>query len=289
MILQFFYKEVIILYREIYQDIEVNRDKRAQFYTMEEPHNHRVYEIYYLNSGSRKFFMEGEIFTVSKGDLVFIDKNLMHQTTYISDKAHERTYVLFKEKYIESIAREYGSEGIESCLKQKVFTIPPARREYIENLLNQLEREYKNKDMYSKRLMECYINELLLFLIRYVNTLGSEFSKELKGADEIMEKAAKFIMENYKNDISLSDVAEFVNMSSTYFSKRFKETTGVGFKEFLLNIRIKKASLLLLESKMKITEVAYSCGFNDSNYFGDVFKRFKGLSPLQYRNSREKL
>ena len=82
-------------------------------------------------------------------------------------------------------------------------------------------------------------------------------------------------------------MAEFVGMSSTYFSKKFKEVTGFGFKEYILNIRMKKACLLLLETKLSVTEIAYETGFNDSNYFGDVFKRIKGVSPLKYRKNRE--
>lgn len=275
------------MYRPIYKDIEVQRNKREQFYKMNEPHNHKVYEIYYLNSGTRKFFIEGDIFTISKGDLVLIDKDVMHQTTFTSNKTHERTYVLFTDRYITPLIEKYGRECIETCFSQKVFTIPAGRREYVENLLYQLECEYKNPDNYSDKLMECYITEIMLFLIRYVDYIGDEVVRELSATDEIMQLAAKYIIENYNKILSLKDVADYVNMSSTYFSKRFKVTTGIGFKEFLLNIRIKKASQLLLNTDYKITDVAYSCGFNDSNYFGDVFKKIKGLSPLQYRKNRE--
>ena len=94
------------MHRLNYKDIEVKRNKREQFYKMDYAHNHKVYEIYYLNSGTRKFFMEGEIFTISKSDLVLIDKNVMHQTTFASNKTHERTYVLFKDKYIEPLIEQ---------------------------------------------------------------------------------------------------------------------------------------------------------------------------------------
>ena len=68
---------------------------------------------------------------------------------------------------------------------------------------------------------------------------------------------------------------------------KFKETTGFGFKEYLLALRIKHACDMLLNTGFSITEIAYSSGFNDSNYFGDVFKRIKGVSPLQYRKRQE--
>ena len=52
-------------------------------------------------------------------------------------------------------------------------------------------------------------------------------------------------------------------------------------------MRIKHACDMLLNTGFSITEIAYSSGFNDSNYFGDVFKRIKGVSPLQYRKRQE--
>ncbi|OYP47874.1 hypothetical protein CG709_03195 [Lachnotalea glycerini] len=81
--------------------------------------------------------------------------------------------------------------------------------------------------------------------------------------------------------------ASQANMSATYFSRKFKNVTGFGFKEYLCKIRLTEASKLLLETNQSITEVAFSCGFSDSNYFGDVFRKLKGVSPLQYRKTRE--
>jgi AraC-like DNA-binding protein len=75
-------------------------------------------------------------------------------------------------------------------------------------------------------------------------------------------------------------------MSSTYFSKKFKKVTGFGFKEYVNNIRLKEASNLLLETKYSITNIALKCGFTDSNYFGDFFKKMKGVSPNKYRKNK---
>ena len=61
----------------------------------------------------------------------------------------------------------------------------------------------------------------------------------------------------------------------------------MGFKEYLLNVRIKDACRRLLETNESITEIAFGCGFNDSNYFGDAFRRIKGISPNKYRHNKE--
>lgn len=276
-------------------EIEVGTDRQGKFYQMKNAHFHPVYEIYYLIAGTRKFFIEKEIYNISKGDLVLLDKNVMHKTAYSSDKINERAYILFDDKHISEIIERFGKEEIEECFKQKVFSIPVQRREYVEGLISQLYNEYKNIDEFSHALMECYLNELMIFLIRYKRHFASNSKKinifnnsiSLNSCDENIQTAAGYIAENFNKNITLADAAQYVNMSSTYFSKKFKEVTGFGFKEYLLNLRIKKACELLLETKLSVTEIAYESGFNDSNYFGDVFKKSKGISPMQYRKNRE--
>ncbi len=278
-----------------YSEIEVGTDRQGKFYEMKNAHFHPVYEIYYLVSGTRKFFIESDIYNISKGTLVLINKNVMHQTAYSSDMLNERTYILFDDRHISYLIEKYGRREIDECFEQKIFPIPIQRREYVEGVISQLYNEYKNKDEFSERLMECYLNELMIFLIRYKRHISEgnngidvlKNTDRLSSCDESIQAAAKYIMDNYNKNLTLPQVAYMVNMSSTYFSKKFKEVTGFGFKEYLLNLRIQKACELLLETRLSVTEIAYKIGFNDSNYFGDVFKKSRGISPLKYRKNRE--
>ena len=84
---------------------------------------------------------------------------------------------------------------------------------------------------------------------------------------------------------SLEYVADKFNLSRSYLSKKFKTATGFGFKEYIINVRIQNACNLLLETNKSITDIAFECGFNDSNYFGDAFRKAKGISPHKYRKN----
>lgn len=64
-------------------------------------------------------------------------------------------------------------------------------------------------------------------------------------------------------------------MSKSFLSKRFKTATGFGFKEYIINLRIQNACRLLLETNKSITDIAFECGFNDSNYFGGFISKDK--------------
>ena len=72
-------------------------------------------------------------------------------------------------------------------------------------------------------------------------------------------------------------------MSPAYFSRKFKSVTGFGFKEYLTNIRIREAAQLLINTGKSVTDIALECGFGDGNYFGDAFKKIKGISPRDFR------
>ena len=108
-----------------------------------------------------------------------------------------------------------------------------------------------------------------------------------EAADKIQE-VARYISENYYMPLSLHDAAQMAFMEDTYFSKRFKKLTGFGFQEYLTQTRIRAAERLLAESDLPIGEIAEQCGFTSSNYFGDSFRHWKGLSPTAYRDTLHK-
>ena len=101
-----------------------------------------------------------------------------------------------------------------------------------------------------------------------------------------IQQAAQYISEHFREDISLADVAAQAYMSESHFSRKFKKITGLNFSEYLTSTRIKAADDLLLQTSMSIAEIAAACGFGDANYFGDIFKKHKGMSPTKYRRMR---
>ena len=89
--------------------------------------------------------------------------------------------------------------------------------------------------------------------------------------------------------MTLSETAAYCYISKEHLSRIFKKETGFGFNEYLTVYRLKKAeSLLRDQPKGKISEIAYLCGFNDSNYFSKVYKKTFGISPTEMKNAKKK-
>ena len=101
----------------------------------------------------------------------------------------------------------------------------------------------------------------------------------------IILQALQFMYDNYAERITLKDVAGYVYLSESYFSKIFREETGQTFNSYLNHIRIEKSKGMLLNRNLKISDVAIRVGFDDQSYFTKVFKRATGILPNAYKES----
>lgn len=263
-----------------------SRRKQEASYGSEE-HYHSVYEFYYLLSGSRRIFADGNLYNLNKGDLMLIPKNAMHHVTQGSEKDFERICIRFTDECISPFIETFGEEKFSQMMETGVVNVPLNRRKDVEVCMNGIGDCINTNDEFNSIQIKNFVGLILVNYLRLKRAATFAVPQDLKGVDKVIQKAASYIVEHYKENVTLKDVASYVNMSDTYFSKKFKETTGFGFKEYLLALRIKHACDMLLNTGFSITEIAYSSGFNDSNYFGDVFKRIKGVSPLQYRKRQE--
>jgi two-component system response regulator YesN len=101
----------------------------------------------------------------------------------------------------------------------------------------------------------------------------------------IIGKALKYIHENYDKDISLAFVANLVSRNYTYFSKLFKNQTGLSFSHYLRNFRIEKAKELIRDTDLKIVDIAKAVGYIDYVHFCKSFTKMVGMPPNKYRES----
>ena len=234
-------------------------------------HYHRAVELYYMKEGKCSYFIEDRSYDVVAGDIIFIPAGTIHKTNYNS-RTHSRHLINFAEDFVspEILAAASGVGFLYSNM---------ALASRIEAIFSLIEEEYYKRDGLSVHALKTHTEQLLLLMIRNEN----EKKRESSG-NPIVEKAVRYIRENYMNDVRLSAVARLMNVSAEHLSRLFKKETGFGFNEYLTLYRLQRAEYILkMEPKRSIGEVAYLCGFNDSNYFSYKFKQRYGVSPTKAR------
>ena len=268
-------------------DFCINHSERSQpdAQIMKNSHLHDYYEIYYLLAGTRRYFINHTLYNLEPGDIILINKGDIHLTTTItSDYYHERYLLTFSDEFFERFSPILDTTELMSCFNTKKIHIPPSKRYTFEALLHKMFAEYQKKDEFSDYMAGMHLVELLVFLNRRAKQKAVPFD-DITVHEERIQDVCRHICTYYNQPIALSDMAKMAYMSPTYFSKKFKKVTGVGFNEYLNNVRIKMASNMLSETQYSVTEIARLCGYKDSNYFGDVFKKIMGISPSKYRKN----
>ncbi|OLN29582.1 PocR ligand-binding domain-containing protein [Desulfosporosinus metallidurans] len=102
---------------------------------------------------------------------------------------------------------------------------------------------------------------------------------------QAIQKAAEYIRKNYRNKLTIDDIAQEVYLSSCYVSRIFKQGLGCTLMEYLTQIRVEEAKTLLKNPKYNVMQVAEDSGFEDPGYFTRVFKKLEGITPSRYKQN----
>lgn len=251
------------------------RKTREKDFSMPQEHFHDKHELYVLVHGKTRFLIDDEIYILETSDMIFAPKGSFHKTSTESKNDIERIVISFDGALLGS---EYASM-LEDLTHRKHIRIQSKHFHIIKEILGKIENEETNKSDNYSELQKLYLKELIIMIFRYRANIEKSDSNS---SYEIIRDAAKYIRENYNTDLSLDFLSKKYAMSSSHFSKLFKTVSGVCLSEYINISRISAAERLLRNGKTPISSVATACGFNDSNYFAAVFKKFKGVTPKKY-------
>jgi len=166
-----------------------------------------------------------------------------------------------------------------------VEKIPPHL--IMDHFIMGLKQYLNHASVISEELLKLKIRELIHLLLHTPNSgpiksmLGDLFKTQDYAFKEIIQS-------NIYEDLNLSDLAFFSGLSLSSFKRKFNELYGMSPTKYIIGKRLEKAKNLLIESDTRISEIAYSCGFNDTGYFSKSFIRAFQYSPSNYRKTFQK-
>lgn len=185
--------------------------------------------------------------------------------------------------------------------KEEPYPEPGLLRIRLTSILAQVRRYMKAHGLDRGRLEEEYhrafetilyspilyriVQELLLFIY---TLLDSARSHQVGGRADVIELAIRYMEGRYTDPtLRLEEVARHVDRSPAYFSTLLSQKHGISFRQLLVNMRLKEAQRLLLETSLPVQEVAMRTGFGNANYFSKIFKEKTGTTPRFMRNQKK--
>jgi AraC-like DNA-binding protein/ligand-binding sensor protein len=151
---------------------------------------------------------------------------------------------------------------------------------YAEKMILETNNQYLRRIQESQSIEE--LTDVLHLIVERM--AGQIFSFQGVRHAAALRKAERFIWENYSRKISLQEIASASGLSAPYFSTIFKEEMGENLSGYLNRLRVEKASHLLTETDLSLSDIAGSCGFEDQSWFSKIFKNYTGQSPGRYRS-----
>ena len=150
--------------------------------------------------------------------------------------------------------------------------------------LKHLEEAYFQTRVVTRKQYESILRLLTIFA-QHLSALSNQLMVQSASAESpAITKAKRFIADKHADELSLTEVAQTVNMSAFYFCKTFKKATGMTFTDYLARVRVEKVKNLLLNPHKRVSEAAYEAGFQSLSQFNRVFRRIAGESPTIYRD-----
>ena len=253
-------------------------------------HFHPEIELVYVNKGQGKRHIGHHLSYFNNSQLILLGSNLPHHgfVDRLTSNGSE-TLIQFKPDFLgdtffeipemQNIVQlfERGKKGILFKPETKKIVGPK-----MESLLN-----YEGFERIIK-LLEI-LNDLALSEdYTLLNADGYAFETKPQDSSKI-DIIYKHINSNFKNHISLEDIADKVSMTVPAFCRFFKKATGKTFTKMVNEYRVVHATKLLSESTMTITDVCFECGFNNFSHFNKLFNEFTGKSASAYRNKMKQM
>ncbi len=267
-----------------------NRICKAQVYPSKEHPAH-----HYFNWHRGRMLDEFQIIYISKGDGIFesasCEKTVVKEGTVLllfpgewhRFKPNEQTgwdeyWVGCKGTIIENLVHQHF------IARQNALLTIGIHDNVIHLFTQIIEKTIEEKTGYQP-----FVSGMVLHLLGQIYSLTKQRSFQPEDNTEcIINKARVIFRTSIDEHISMERVAEQLNVSYAWFRKAFKSYTGIAPNQYLLQLKIEKAKLLLTDKTKTIKEIAFILSFESAFYFSKLFKEKTGVSPEQYRKNLER-
>ncbi len=244
-------------------------------------HTHSAIEVIVPDEGMSVYHLQDEIYRVQPGEILIIPSGWLHDLTEV--QGTRRHLLLFEPNPLTAMR---DMPAVNAMLQQPIYLQEDSDlRRQARELIDQVVDCYFRKEPMWNTQCYSYLLQMYALLGRhYLRAAGPAHSAAGRSIDPaIMNSAVTYINEHYMDDIFLEDVALFAGFSKYYFSRMFKQFSGVSFTEYLTRKRLNAAADLLVRTNQPVREIARTSGFGSMATFNRIFREYKNCTPTQFR------
>ena len=231
------------------------------------PHIDILSELIYIIDGKYTLWTENEEIPAKRGELIYVPCKTLHKDIFPENSNLNVIFIRFK-------TDNKITEKINIKTVKKI-------NELGKNLID---KEYafimKEKNL-NKELLSLSVMKILTILSS--NIKDNQKDKNTKYKD-LVQKIKNIIKSEYSNDISLKYISDKLDLSTYHISHIFNQYSDLNLNEYIIKTRMEKATEMLMNSNLNISQIAYKVGFKDPHYFSNVFKYTYEMTPKEYRN-----
>jgi AraC-like DNA-binding protein len=252
-------------------------------------HTHDFHEIAVIYSGEgihmtpegEKPVKTGDVISVRPGQIhgynnvnKLVLMNILVHPSFFSDDSNNLTSV---PGYADLFQPRTVSKKTESSVL--LFNLNRMQLFEIQATIESMQKEIENQNLSWQVVTTSYLIQLVIILLRVYNDPSYPDTADKNNSAFLV----KYMEKHYKQTLSMDDLLDVSAMSESSILRTFKRITGYPPFVFQMRLRIFAAINELTSTDRSITQIAYDTGFNDSNYFSRMFKKFTGISPKEYK------
>jgi len=248
------------------------------------PHWHNAAEFTLILKDGCIYRVNDTLYELNTGDVLLVWPGQIHETVKIPTES--TIFIQFSSIVLEnnmdllSVSRFLYAYNVISQESE------PELADFIKNEMQEIKKIYYSADTFAETRCKAHVYSILLEIAEHVMS-KTNFNESNEDTSKLgwqyIRSACNYINENFTNDITQTMVADHIGISTYYFSRLFKQYMQISFPAYITHLRVKKASSLLLDKTISITDCAFSAGFQSSTAFNKVFKETTGYSPRDYR------
>lgn len=235
------------------------------------PHWHDYFELEIVLDGAGEHIYNNTNYTLGRGSIYLMSYYDFHELSAQEDMK------ILKLQFNENVLPRELNDFLFLSHNRFCCGVDEKEMQHIIKLFDILKREEQRGGLFSEMLIKNLIAEIIITVIR--NSSQSENTV----IPSLLQDAVAHIRNNFREPLSLSNLAKHCNVTPNYLGVQFTKKMGISFSDYLNTVRLRYACNLLDSTDLTVKEIAFACGYNSVEHFGYIFKKSLGESPLNYK------